>query len=77
MKKVLVVEDNKTIADLVTERLKADGFRARSVSENSAIWKNIDDWNPDIILLDIMMPGEDGISILLRLKSNEEADVQK
>jgi two-component system, OmpR family, alkaline phosphatase synthesis response regulator PhoP len=72
MRKVLVVEDDKDIAELVVERLIADGFRARSITNNREIWSNVTQWRPDVILLDIMMPGDDGLTILQRIRADPE-----
>lgn len=72
MRKVLVVEDDEDIAELVVQRLVADGFRARSITKNPEIWSNVIQWRPDVILLDVMMPGDDGLTILQRIRADPE-----
>ncbi len=69
MKKIIYcVEDDENIRDLVCYALNSGGFEATGFTDGQALFKAIDAEKPSLILLDIMLPGEDGISILRRLK---------
>ncbi|MDR0858000.1 MAG: response regulator transcription factor [Oscillospiraceae bacterium] len=67
-KRALVVEDEANIAELITLYLEKDGFDVRTASDGLEGLKAVDDFNPTIILLDIMLPKMDGVSLLKRLR---------
>jgi len=71
-KKVLIVEDDKKIADLVCDYLIAAGFSVSVLNRGDWVVDEVRNNPPDLILLDIMLPGKDGISICseIRLFSN-------
>lgn len=66
---IYCVEDDASIRELVLYTLRASGFEARGFAESGAFWEAMCEHVPDLVLLDIMLPGEDGISILRRLRS--------
>lgn len=66
---IYCVEDDASIRELVLYTLRASGFEARGFAESGAFWEAMCELVPDLVLLDIMLPGEDGISILRRLRS--------
>lgn len=66
---IYCVEDDASIRELVLYTLRASGFEARGFAESGAFWEAMCAHVPDLVLLDIMLPGEDGISILRRLRS--------
>lgn len=66
---IYCVEDDASIRELVLYTLRASGFEARGFAESGAFWAAMCEHVPDLVLLDIMLPGEDGISILRRLRS--------
>lgn len=66
---IYCVEDDASIRELVLYTLRASGFEARGFAESGAFWEAMCEHVPDLVLLDIMLPGEDGISILHRLRS--------
>jgi two-component system alkaline phosphatase synthesis response regulator PhoP len=69
MKKIIYcVEDDENIRDLVCYALNSGGFEATGFTDGQTLFKALDAKKPSLILLDIMLPGEDGISILRRLK---------
>jgi len=70
MKKVLIIEDDDFIAQMYEKRFKQKGYQAK-VAENGQIGLDlIEQDNPDIIILDIVLPQLDGFEILKRIKSN-------
>ena len=67
---IFCVEDDSGIRDLMIYTLNAAGFEARGFSDGAAFLDALRDQSPELVLLDIMLPGEDGISILKRLRSD-------
>lgn len=66
---IFCVEDDNAISDLMIYTLNASGFEAKGFADGQALFAALKMETPQLILLDIMLPGEDGISILKRLKS--------
>ena len=66
---IYCVEDDAGIRELVVYTLQNTGMEARGLSDGAALTAALRGAKPDLILLDIMLPGEDGISILRRLRS--------
>lgn len=67
---IFCVEDDAGIRDLMIYTLNASGFRAVGFENAREFYAALADDTPELIMLDIMMPGEDGISILKRLKAD-------
>jgi two-component system OmpR family response regulator len=69
---ILVVDDHREIRDLVSRALAKDGFRVSAAADGRAMRKVLADGRIDLILLDLMLPGEDGLSLCrtLRAESN-------
>jgi two-component system alkaline phosphatase synthesis response regulator PhoP len=64
------VEDEKAILDLMVYTLKASGFEAQGFESDAGFWLAMKDKNPELVILDVMLPGEDGLSILKRLRES-------
>ena len=72
MKKILIIEDEKILAEMYREKLEMEGFKvalASDVKEGIEIAKKE---KPDLILLDILLPVENGISFLKKQKNDQE-----
>ncbi len=67
---IYLLEDDGSIRKLVIYALESQGFSAIGFDTPIEFWDAISKVVPDLLLLDIMLPGEDGISILKRLKSD-------
>lgn len=67
---IFCVEDDAGIRDLMIYTLNASGFRAVGFENAKEFYTALADTLPELIMLDIMLPGEDGISILKRLKAD-------
>lgn len=67
---IFCVEDDGNIRDLVIYTLATTGLDAKGFEEGSAFFKALENEIPDLVLLDIMLPGEDGMTILKKLKSS-------
>ena len=66
---IFCVEDDNSIRELMLYTLKASGFAARGFEDGAALFAALEEESPELILLDIMLPGEDGISILKKLRA--------
>ncbi len=70
MHRIYIVEDDDNIRDMVAYALAQAGFEALGFPQSTPFWGEMKDHIPALILLDIMLPKEDGISILKRLKGS-------
>ena len=70
---LLVVDDDQDIRDLMADYLRQHGFQVRSADGGDAMFACIEEEKPDLIVLDIMMPGEDGLSLCRRLRAMDSA----
>jgi two-component system alkaline phosphatase synthesis response regulator PhoP len=66
---IFCVEDDNAIRDLMIYALNAAGLEAQGLEDGKALAHALEQTRPQLILLDIMLPGEDGISILKRLRA--------
>ena len=71
--KILVIDDEPSIVNLVTAYLKPEGYEVYTASDGEAGLKAARAFKPDLIVLDVMLPGIDGIELLARLR--RESDV--
>ena len=73
MSKILVIDDEPGIVKLISAYLKPEGYEVLTASDGESGLKAARAFKPDLILLDIMLPGLDGIELLSRLR--RESDV--
>ena len=69
---IYFVEDDASIRELVLYTLNNAGFQAEGFERPSAFWKAVGQMRPTLILLDIMLPEEDGLSILRKLRADPD-----
>lgn len=67
---IFCVEDDRGIRDLMIYTLHSAGFEACGMEDGTALFSGLRQKRPELILLDIMLPGEDGITILKKLREN-------
>lgn len=67
---IFCVEDDRAIRDLMIYTLNSAGFEAQGMEDGAALLSALKERLPELILLDIMLPGEDGITILQKLRRN-------
>lgn len=68
---ILVVDDDPELRKLITDFLSGHGYRVAAAQNAAEMRQLIDTQHPDLVILDVMMPGEDGLSAVRRL-SNEQ-----
>ena len=73
MAKILVIDDEPSIINLVSAYLKPEGYEVYTATDGNAGLKAARTFKPDLIILDLMLPGMDGIDLLSRLR--RESDV--
>lgn len=69
--RILIVEDEQSIAELVSEALKRYGFRVENAFDGDTGLDMIETTLPDLVILDLMLPGLDGWEICRRMRENE------
>ncbi len=73
--RILVVDDEKKIRDLLTAYLRSDGFEVAEASDGATALATIRRTEPDLVILDVMMPGMDGIEVLRELRKTSDVFV--
>jgi len=71
---VYFVEDDDNIRELVVYTLTSTGLSAKGFSNPKKFWDAMAEKTPSMVLLDIMLPEEDGLSILQKIRSNKETE---
>ncbi|MCY4549456.1 MAG: response regulator [Defluviicoccus sp.] len=66
---ILIVDDDREIRDLTGRYLRKNGFRVDSAADSKAMERLLRDGRFDLVVLDLMLPGEDGLSICRRLRA--------
>lgn len=66
---IFCVEDDAAIRELMLYTMKSQGFQAKGFPDGASFWNGMRGEKPEMILLDIMLPDEDGIEILKKLRS--------
>ena len=66
---IYCVEDESGIRDLMVYTLRASGFEAAGFESSTGFWQAMKEKLPELVMLDVMLPGEDGLSILKKIRS--------
>ena len=72
---ILVVDDHREIRDLVARALTKDGFRVTGAGDGKAMRRALADSRIDLILLDLMLPGEDGLSLCRTVRAESDMPI--
>ena len=65
---IYCVEDDASIRELISYATQSAGYETRGFESGEEFWRAVEERTPELVLLDIMLPGEDGLSILGRLR---------
>jgi CheY-like chemotaxis protein len=68
-RRVLVADDEKVIADTLRMILSQSGFHAEAVYDGNSAIERAQEWKPDILLCDVIMPGINGIDVAIQIRS--------
>lgn len=71
-KKILVVEDDKFLRELITRKLDEMGYSTISAVDGEEGAKKVKEEKPDLVLLDLILPGMDGFEVLAGIKQNPQ-----
>ncbi|HSU78529.1 MAG TPA: response regulator [Burkholderiales bacterium] len=75
MKKILIVEDEAKLAALEADYLRAEGFDTDTIADGREVVPSVKRAAPDLILLDLMLPGRDGLEICRELRSFSDVPI--
>jgi DNA-binding response OmpR family regulator len=75
MTTVLVVDDEATIREIVVKYLKRDGYRTLEAADGDRARELIDSERPDLVVLDVMIPGTDGLELCRRIRAGSHLPV--
>ena len=67
---IYCVEDDDSIRELICYALKSGGYQAEGFAESGDFWRRMEENTPRLVLLDIMLPGEDGMQLLHKMKND-------
>jgi DNA-binding response OmpR family regulator len=70
--KIVVVEDDKFLRELITQKLTREGYQAIGAVDGEDGVEKISTEKPDLVLLDLILPGIDGFEVLTNIKGKEE-----
>ena len=71
--KVAVVEDDRALARAVTSGLRQEGYRVRQAGSAAEGLTMVQEWNPDLVLIDLMLPDNEGPELFARFRSETDA----
>src|SRR5215217_2282867 len=74
-KKALVVEDERTINDALAQRLRAEGYLVEQAFDGPSAVELAASLRPDVVLLDVMLPGFDGLEVCRRIQADRPVPV--
>lgn len=69
-KNILVIEDNHAILDVITLILQSEAYKVAGLNKSADMMAHIDEFEPDLMILDIMLPDGDGRELLTQLRTN-------
>jgi two-component system, OmpR family, response regulator len=72
---ILIVDDDREISSLLAEYLEKNGYRTSTAGDGKAMWKALDDHRIDLIVLDLNLPGDDGLTLCRNLRTRSTIPV--
>jgi two-component system, OmpR family, alkaline phosphatase synthesis response regulator PhoP len=71
MARILIVEDSEDLAEALAHNLELEGHEAKIAGDGRIALATASDWDPQLVILDLMLPGIDGYEVLRRLRGND------
>ena len=72
---VLVVDDDRELRELLHDYLSRNGYEVRAAANGAEMWAQLAAARPDLVVLDLMLPGEDGLSLCRQLRTRSDVPV--
>ncbi len=72
---ILIVDDDREISSLLAEYLEKNGYKTSTAGDGKAMWKALDDSRIDLIVLDLNLPGDDGLTLCRNLRARSSIPV--
>ena len=72
---LLIVDDDREIRDLLSRFLRRQGFRIDTAPDGREMQQALTDWQIDLVILDRMLPGEDGLTLCRELRANSQIPI--
>lgn len=74
-KKILVVDDEKPIADILEFNLRKEGYEVHCAHDGNEAVEMVEELQPDLILLDIMLPNKDGVEVCREVRKKYDMPI--
>jgi len=75
MHRLLIVDDDNDIRTLLADYLESNSYRALCAADGTAMWKLLDESKPDLVVLDLNLPGDDGLTLCRKLRAQSTVPV--
>ena len=72
---ILIVDDDRDIRNLLADYLESNGYRTLCAADGNAMWKTLDEARPDLVVLDLNLPGDDGLTLCRKLRAHSTLPV--
>jgi two-component system phosphate regulon response regulator OmpR len=73
--RVLVVDDDASLRELLTDYLRQEGFEVSGVEDGTTMFAWLEEHDADLLILDLMLPGEDGLTLARRLRTKTDVPI--
>ncbi len=73
--RILIVEDDEDIVDVLRRTLRAEGYEVRAALDGPEALEDLDEFAPDLVVLDLGLPGMDGMEVMERIRESNEVPV--
>jgi two-component system OmpR family response regulator len=75
MKQILIIDDDQDIRQLLAEYLEKNGFRVFALPDGKGLWRELEEHPVDLLVLDLMLPGTDGLTICREVRARSRLPV--
>lgn len=75
--KIMIVEDYQILREVISKKFSQEGFKVFAACNGQEALSNLESFEPDVILLDIIMPGLNGFEVLKKIRDNSDPKISK
>lgn len=75
LEKILIVDDDKALCDLLKRYLSENGYATQTVNDGTEMFQLMELVTPDLIILDLMLPGDDGLTLAKKIRSKDDIPI--